>query len=91
MLAMALFLDRYIKSSMTSAEKDKLESAWLQRWQECLGNPSRLPRKVMMTYLEEMDITPDVLDEQMEWDCWPMGDDVETFEPPLDGNATAAF
>ncbi len=45
----------------------------------------------MMTYLEEMDITPDVLDEQMEWDCWPMGDGVEKFEPPLDGNATAAF
>ncbi len=91
MLAMALFLDRYIKSFMTSAEKDKLESAWLQRWQERLGNPSRLPRKVMMTYLEEMDITPDVQDEQMEWDCWPMDDGVEKFEPPMDGNATAAF
>ncbi len=91
MLAMALFLNRYIKSSMTSAEKDKLEPAWLQRWQERLGNPSRLPRKVMMTYLEDMDITPDVQDEQMEWDCWPMGDGVEEFEPPLDGKANAAF
>jgi hypothetical protein len=52
MLAMALFLDRYIKSSMLPTEKDKLELAWLQRWQERLGNPSRLPRKVMMTYMD---------------------------------------
>ena len=91
MLAMALFLDRYIKSSMLPAEKDNLESAWLQRWQERLGNPSRLPRKVMMTYLEDMDITPDVLDAQMEWDCWPMDDGIEEFEATLDSGGHAAF
>jgi hypothetical protein len=91
MLAMALFLERYIKSSMTSVEKDKLESAWLQRWQERLGNPSWLPRKVMMAYLEDMDITPEVLDEQMEWDCWPMGDGVEELAPTQDGNKKAVF
>ena len=76
---------------MSAMEKDKLESAWQQRWQERLGNPTRLPRKVMMTYLENMDITQEVLDEQMEWDCWPMGDDIEAIEPPLDGDGPAAF
>jgi hypothetical protein len=91
MLAIALFLDRYNKSSMSPAEKDNLEPAWLQRWQERLGNPSRLPLKVMMTYLEDMDITPDVLDAQMEWDCWPMDDGIEAFEATLDSGGHAAF
>ena len=77
MLAMALFLERYIKTSMSEVEKDKLEPAWMQRWQERLGNPSRLPWKVMLTYLEDMDIMPDILDDQMDWDCWPTGDNVE--------------
>ncbi len=45
----------------------------------------------MMTYLEEMDITPDVLDEQMEWDCWPMGDGIEAFEATLDSGGHAAL
>jgi hypothetical protein len=91
MLAMALFLERYIKSTMTAVEKDKLESAWLKRWQERLGNPTRLPRKVMMAYLEDMDITPEVLDEQMEWDCWPMGDEMEAIELPQDGDKPAVL
>jgi hypothetical protein len=91
MLAMALFLEQYIKSSMTAVEKDKLESAWLQRWQEQLGNPSRLPQKVMMAYLEDMYITHEVLDKQMEWDCWPMGDGTEELAPTQDGNEKAAF
>ncbi len=30
MLAMALFLEHYIKSTMTSTDRDKIESAWLQ-------------------------------------------------------------
>jgi hypothetical protein len=76
---------------MLPTEKDKLELAWLQRWQERLGNPSRLPRKVMMTYMEDMDITSDVLDAQMEWECWPMDDRIEVFEAPLEGVGPAAF
>ena len=91
MLAMALFLERYIKSSMTEVKKDKLELAWLQRWQERLGNRTLLPQKVMMAYLEDMDIMPEVLKDQMEWECWPMGDAVEALETPQDGNGTVAF
>ncbi len=69
---------------MSEVEKDKLESAWLQRWQERLGNPSRLPRKVMMAYLDDMDITPDILDDQMDWDCWPAEDTMEEMAAPGD-------
>jgi hypothetical protein len=40
MLAVALFLEKYMKSSITPADRDKIESAWLMRWKEQLGNPS---------------------------------------------------
>jgi hypothetical protein len=79
MLAMALFLDKYVKHSMTSTDHDKLEAAWLECWKEKLGNPSRMPRKVMRTYLEYMDISSDILDTQMDWECWPADNQVEEF------------
>jgi hypothetical protein len=80
MLAMALFLEKYVKKNMSHAERDKIEAAWLQRWKDRLGNPSRLPCKVMKAYLEYMDISTEVLDSQMDWDCWPTDDDVEDFD-----------
>jgi hypothetical protein len=79
MLAMALFLEKYMKSSINPAERDKIESAWLLRWKERLGNPSRLPQKVMRMYLEDMDITSDDLDAQMVWKCWPATNKIEDF------------
>ena len=88
MLAMALFLDKYVKHSMTPAERDKLETAWLLRWKEALGNPSHMPHKVMRAYLDYMDMSSDILDKQMDWDSWPEDDKVEDFgldvpsEPP---------
>ncbi len=60
---------KYMKSSINPAERDKIESAWLLRWKERLGNPSRLLQKVMRMYLEDMDITSDDLDAQMDWEC----------------------
>ena len=38
-----------------------------------------MPRKDIKTYLEYMDISAEVLDAQMDWDCWPVDDDVEDF------------
>ena len=78
MLAIALFLDKYNKS-MTNADREKVETAWLQRWKEKLGNPSRLPRKVMRAYIDYMDISEDVLDQQIDWECWPEEDTLEEF------------
>ena len=91
MLAMALFLERYIKSTMTSTDRDRIELAWLQQWKETLGHPSRLPRKVMKRFLEETDITTDVLDEQIEWGCWPLEDDIKDFDVHLDGGTPAGL
>ena len=91
MLAIALFLDQYIKTTMSPSDRDKIESAWLQQWKERPGNPSRLPRRVMKTFLEEMDITLDVLDEQMDWECWPTDDDIKDFDVHLDGGAIAGL
>jgi hypothetical protein len=78
MLGMALFLEKYNKS-MTSGDRDKIETAWLQRWKDKLGNPSRLPRQVMRAYRDYMDIFAEVLDDQMDWECWPVDDEVEAF------------
>jgi hypothetical protein len=79
MLAMALFLDKYISKTMSHADRDKIEIAWLQRWKEKLGNPSRMPRKVMRAYLDYMDISAETLDTQMDWECWPVDDNMEDF------------
>jgi hypothetical protein len=70
MLAMAIFLAKY-KRDMSDDMKDKLESAWLERWKGALGNPSRKPRRVMMAYLDLLDTSIDDVDEQMCWECWP--------------------
>jgi hypothetical protein len=87
MLAMALFLEKYNKS-MTHADRDKIETAWLQRWKDKLGNPSRLPRKVMKAYLDYMDISAEVLDDQMDWECWPVDDAVEDFGLDFSSNSS---
>jgi len=79
MLAMALFLDKYNRS-MSNADRDRIETAWLQRWKDTLGNPSRLPRKVMKAYLDYMDISAATLDDQMDWECWPIDDEVKEFD-----------
>ena len=74
-----MFLDRYTQS-IGSADRDKIEKAWLLRWKDNLGNPSRLPRKVMKAYLDYMDISAEMLDDQIDWECWPVDDVVEDFD-----------
>ena len=57
--------------------KDKIETDWVARWRLVIGNPTKKPRRVMKTYLDLLDITVDDLDNQMCWDCWPEGHDVD--------------
>ena len=33
----------------------------------------------MKAYLDDMDILEDVLDDQMDWECWPVDDEIEDF------------
>jgi hypothetical protein len=80
-----------MKSSVSLADWDKIESAWLQCWKNKLGNPSHLPRKVMRAYLEDMDITTDVLDDQMNCECWPVNDEVEDFKFAVEDGAAEGF
>lgn len=74
---MALLLEKYVKKSMMQTDWDTIETAWLHCWKEHLGNPSHLPCKVMKAYLEYMDISTDVLNDQMDWECWRMDDVME--------------
>ena len=77
MLAMALFLDKYISTSISKEDRNKIKMTWLQRWKEKLGNPSRMLCNAMRAYLEYMDISSETLDTQMDWECWPVDDDVD--------------
>jgi hypothetical protein len=43
---------------------------------------TEVPRKVMKAYLEYMDISPEMLDTQMDWESWPENDDMEDIDIP---------
>ena len=70
MLATAICLERYMKHDISTTLRDSIEKEWLDRWKECLSNPSQTPRQVLRAYVEELDITVAGLDGAMEWDYW---------------------
>ncbi len=43
MLALALFVDRYIHHSLLDSEQSQIKSKWLARWKDQLGQPARSP------------------------------------------------
>jgi hypothetical protein len=71
---MALFLEKYVRVSMTPTTCDRIEAAWLQWWKETLENPHRFPCKLLKAYLDLLDILADMLDNQMDWECWSEND-----------------
>jgi len=71
MLAIALFLNKYIKMSLTDDTRRTIESTWIARWKEKLGQPQRSPTQVMKAYCNDLDITSGHLDLAMDWECWP--------------------
>ena len=78
MLAMALYLDKYVRQSLSNDNKSKVESAWLRKHQDHLGLPQRPPSRVMKAFCAGLNISPDILDWAMNWDCWPV-DESDTF------------
>jgi hypothetical protein len=72
MLAMAIYLDKYIKQSLSEEDKRKIESSWLCMWKEKLGQPQQSPTQVMKAYCMDLDISLDHLVLAMDWDCWPV-------------------
>jgi hypothetical protein len=72
MLAIALFLDIYVKHSLCDDVRRTIESTWVARWKEKLGQPQRSPSQVMKAYCDNLDISPGHLDLAMDWDCWPV-------------------
>jgi hypothetical protein len=47
MLALGLFITRYMKEELSAANRDAIEQQWLKRWKNKLGMPARTPRQVM--------------------------------------------
>jgi hypothetical protein len=75
MLAMALCLECYMKGHLSDAAWDSIESDWINQWKECLNNPHHKPHQVLCTYLEDIDLSEDALDDQLDWDCWAAYDE----------------
>jgi hypothetical protein len=73
MLAIALFLDKY-KKTLPDDSRRTIESTWVARFKEKLGQPQRSPTQVMKAYCDDLDITSGHLDLAMDWDCWPEDD-----------------
>jgi hypothetical protein len=71
MLAIALFIDQYTKTDMSDSNRSAIESQWLKRWKDRLGQPARTPRQIMRTFCNTYNITPECLDLAMGWDCSP--------------------
>jgi hypothetical protein len=81
MLAMALFLAKYITHSLLADDWRKIESNWLCTWKDKLAQPQRSPTQVLKAYCMALNITTDHLDLAMDWECWPVdmhGDFAET-------------
>jgi hypothetical protein len=68
MLAVTLFVDWYTKADLSDAQHSKIEQDWLARWKEELGRPGRTPLQVMRTYCETHNISPEDVDNAMDWD-----------------------
>jgi hypothetical protein len=65
MLAIALFLDKY-KKTLTEDTRRTVESTWVARFWEKLGQPHRSPTQVMKAYCNDLDITSGHLDLAMD-------------------------
>jgi hypothetical protein len=62
MLVMALFLDTYIKHSLSDDDPRRMELNWVDRWKEKLVHPQRSPTQVMKAYWAKLDILSGHLD-----------------------------
>jgi hypothetical protein len=74
MLAIALFVERH-KTQLSESKKSKIEEAWILRWKDKVGQPTRTPCQVMHAYCKDMDISADHLIDAIDWDCWPVSED----------------
>jgi hypothetical protein len=81
MLATAICLEWYMKHDLSALVRNAIEKDWLAKWEERLGNLDGTPHQVMRAYVEDLDITVALLDNEMEWDCWtddaPTGYDLD--------------
>jgi hypothetical protein len=83
MLAIALFLDKHVKHSLSDDDRRRIESNWVDRWKKQLGQPQCSPSQVMKAYCAKMDISLSYLDLAMDWKCWPV-DEYGDFTQGLD-------
>jgi hypothetical protein len=78
MLAMALCLKWYVKGHLTDATWDSIKADWVNQWKDRLDNPHWKPRQVMKAYVDDLDMSVDLLDAQFDWACWEVYEDSVT-------------
>ena len=64
-----------MKHDLSAPVRDSIEQDWVARWRDRLGNPDKTPRQVLRAYIEDLDTTVAQLDDELDWDCWPITDD----------------
>ena len=73
-LAMSVIQQRYLKLGHgTSDDVAAAERRWLDRWKQRGGQPgSTTPRTVMAAYMEQYGVSVEQLEDEIDWDCWPI-------------------
>ena len=66
MLAIALFLDKYVKHFLSDDDRRRMELNWVDRWKEKLTHPQHSPTQVMKAYCTKLDILSGHLDLAMD-------------------------
>jgi hypothetical protein len=70
MLATVICLKQYMENNMSTTIFDSIKKEWLARWKGRLGNPTSTPHQVLLSFVEDLEISVANLDAEMEWDCW---------------------
>jgi hypothetical protein len=68
MLAIMLFIDRYIKKELSESDWSNIKHKWLSCWKDKLGMPAHTPHQIMRRYCDANNITPEFLNLAMDWE-----------------------
>ena len=78
MVAMGLFLRRYMADRKNSSAIKESEQNWLQRNSDFLPSNVRSPRRIRSRYCEVTNFPEDQVDLECDWDFFaPDGDEAE--------------
>jgi hypothetical protein len=78
MLAMAITIKHFMDGQASADTLQGIESDWLNRHRGRLQQDSRSPRLVLRAYADNLQISEDDIEHQLDWAAWD--DDESTVE-----------